>query len=288
MTNDYKNRKRTAMTGILALIACWFVQPASAILIAAETFEGYNATNLLNGLNGGVGWTSAWTANSSVDIVNTGGNLAAEIRTPAGLANNASHLSRKFDPSNTGGDIFLGIMLRPESFEDDDLIQFQLSNGATGTSSATISFGIRNQTNNPFFARVGMSANTTNSSVSALDGIDYLLVAKFSKDGSSRYNRTDLFINPVGSKEPATANATRINPSTGLLQLSLFNVRILSFEPNDAVILDTIRIATTFAEAAGTASVSIYEPSSIALFATGLIGVGCIRKKRRQAFSSKL
>ena len=281
MMINYTNRKRITIPGILALVACWFAQPASAILIAEETFEDYNATNLLNGRNGGTGWTNAWSANSSVDIINTGGNLAAEILTPAGLANNPSHLSRRFDPSNTGGDVFLGIMLRALSFEDDDFIQFQLSNGATGTSNSTISMGIRNQPNNPFFARVDGSSNTTNSSISALDGIDYLLVAKFSKDGASRYNRTDLFINPVGSTEPVTANATQINPSTGMSQLSLFNVRIFSFEPNDAVILDTIRIATTFAEVVGTATVSIYEPNSIVLFATGLIGVCCIKRKRR-------
>ena len=130
------------------------------------------------------------------------------------------------------------------------------------------------------FARVGSSGSgqTTNATANT----DFLLVANFSKDGSANYNRTDLFIDPPDFTEPGIADATAISAVTGLSSLSLFSVRNFNPEAGDTVFIDSLRLATTFADALGGAPIAVPEASTFTLLFASLLSLGFVGWRRRR------
>ena len=280
--------RRSVGWGCVAILWLGVVPLAHAAPIAFESFETYAAGADLNGNNNGVGWTAPWTADAGhvtvqLKTLQVGGQTrAVRIQPTAAIGNDDSILSRAFP--DTPGTLYLSLLLRVESFENDDFVQLQVSDGAVGDNSATLSFGVRNQTGNPFFARVGTSANTTNAAVGAADDTDYFLVAKFSRDGSVTFNRVDLFLNPTSPVEADhTPIAIRSTPSTGLNELSLFNVRVNSLEADDRIFLDNLRIGTTFADVVPAQS-EVPEPGTLALWGLGLAAaVGWARCASRRS-----
>jgi hypothetical protein len=266
---------------IAATLLLWAAQPTSAAPIAFEGFESYTAGSNLNGGSGGSGWTGNWTAVAGVTTqtqhLQVGAN-DGQLQAGRILAVTNDSAMRRAFPATTG-DVYLSFLLRLESFEDDDFVQFQLSDGATGDNAATLSVGVRNSAGNPFFARVGGNANTTNSAVLAADNTDYFLVARFSMDGAASYNRVDLFLDPTSNVEgDQIPIATRINPATGLTQLDLFNVRTASLEAGDTVFVDNILIGTSFADV-----VPVPEPSSLVALCLGAGALVLYRRRQTRA-----
>lgn len=254
--------------------------PAQA---AYEGFETYSPGSNLNGLSGGAGWTSAWASTgSSVAIESVmlddpaanvdGGAQAAHIQPAANVTDTSGFISRTFGAMT--GDVYLGLLIRVSSFDDGDFLQIQLSDGAIGNDSNTLSVGIQQASGNPFFARVGTSGNSSvNSSTQAADDTDFLLVAKFSKDGSGQYAHTDLYINPTDPfHEPLVANASASSSAPSITQLTRLSARLFSIETDDVIRLDEIRISSNFSGALG-----IPEPASI-----GLLGAGMLMLMRRR------
>ncbi len=101
------------------------------------------------------------------------------------------------------------------------------------------------------------------------------MVGKFSKDGgSATYNRVDFFVDPVGLTEPAMADATRDGIDSTLNELSLFTVRTALMEGTETILIDDLRVATSFAAA-------VPEPSSLLLAAVAVSGLLGLRRQRR-------
>ena len=276
-----------------ALLLVVTVETAHAVTLGADDFESYIAGSNLHGGAGGTDWSGPWAAHQGATTSHTtvqtktlvdpngnvsGGTQAARFQPTSNLGDIGSFLSRPF--ASTTDTVYVGMLLRAEVMDNGDFIIFQVSNGATGNTTATMGFGLRNQTNNPLFARVGSSGSgqTTNSSTNATANTDFLLVAKFSKDGSANYNRTDLYINP-SLTEPAVADATAISGVTGINTLSLFNIRHFNPESGDRIFIDSLNISTTYAEALGIADNVIPEPATCVL---GLLGATLLVARRRR------
>jgi hypothetical protein len=259
---------------------------STAALIASDDFEDYTAGVNLNTGAEGSGWSSNWSANlddttvQSVSLSNgtvSGGSQAGRFQATENRSDISDALSRDF--ASQSGDVYMSFLLQSTSgLGGDDFYNFQITNGAVGNTSAALGVGIRNFGGNPFFARVGSSSNaTTNASTNATQGTTFFLVAKFSKDGSANYNRTDLYINP-GLTEPVTSDATATSNVTGLSSVSLFTVRSFQPELGDTVLFDELRIGTTFADVLPTPA-AIPEPSTPLLILLGTSGLALLRRR---------
>lgn len=242
-----------------------------AALLTYDGFEDYTVGTGLSGGSQGTGWTSNWTADvaattqtkSLVDgngLVD-GGVKALRMMPTTNQSDLGNFMSRNF--ASQSGDLYISFLIRHENgIGNDDFYNFQVTNGLTGNTAAAMGVGIRNAGGSPFFARVGSSSSgqTTNATTNAAINTTYLLVAKFSKDGSANYNRVDLFINPSSTAEPGMASATATSNVTGLTSLSTFTVRNFQPEANDTLFFDELRIGTSFADV-----LPVPEPSSAML-----------------------
>ena len=234
-------------------------------LIAHEDFESYTVGSGLNGQSGGTGFTGAWSADARATIhaismsdpnnkINGGSNaLKLQLNAvPVGFVDITNAFNRPFaDQTDT---LYVSYLVRVESFDNDDFLAVINSDGATGDNANSLSTGVRNNTNNPIFSRVGASSggdtdNVTGSTVP--DDTTILVVAKYSKTGGSpTYNQTEVFINPTGNFEPARAAVSNSSQPT-INELSLLAGRFRVNETNDVAYLDSFRVATTFASAVG-------------------------------------
>jgi hypothetical protein len=233
--------------------------------LASDAID-YTEGDVLNSQAGGIGWTDAWFAESNVTIQGGAASIAG--------ADFPHLMSRPFAP--TSDTLYVGMQLRTDMW-DNDFMQLQVSNGATGNGANTMTVGLDGRNAIGFYSRIGTSGQGSSFSTGATfaDATDYLLVGKFSKDGgSATYNRVDFFVDPVGLTEPAMADATRDGIDSTLNELSLFTVRTALMEGTETILIDDLRVATSFAAA-------VPEPSSLLLAAvavTGLLG----RCRRRQ------
>ncbi|WP_269523000.1 hypothetical protein [Coraliomargarita parva] len=275
---------RSSVSILLALAT--MTGTASASLVAYDGFDGYTAGTALNGGAQGSGWTSDWAEATAGDStiqtaglidpngLVSGGSQALLSQPTAARSNVDDYLTRTF--AAQAGDVYISFLLQAGTgIDTSDFYNFQVSNGATGNASDALGVGIRNTSGNPFFARVGSSNDnaTTNSLTSSTTGETFLVVAKFSKDGSTEYNRTDLYLNPTSSSEPLTADASATADITGLSEISLFSVRNYNPESGDTIWIDELRIGTTFASV-------VPEPSSFALIA-GFMSMTWVMLRRR-------
>lgn len=269
---------------LLSLIMISLSAFANAALIAYDGFESYSAGSELGGGSGGNDWSGNWQSTdphvTSQGFILTdptgninGGSQSARLQPTVDLGDTASFMSRGFT-ATTGSDVYVSFLIRNAGGVDSgDFYNFQVSDGATGNSSSALGVGIRNANGNPFFARAGSSSNaTTNSSTSAALDTTFLIVARFSMNGGSTYQRTDLYINPTGPSDPGTADATATF-NTGLTQLSLLSVRNFSPEALDTLYIDELRVGTTFADV-------IPEPSAALLAAFGALGILLLMRRR--------
>lgn len=259
---------------------------AHSAIIASDDFEDYLAGSNIHNGNFGSGFTNPWNAvgdhstaqSNSLSVPSSGvdgGSQALRLQPTTNLGDEGSFISRTI-PATTDT-LYLSMIVRKEVMDGSDFINFMVSDGATGNTNGALSFGLRNVSGNPIFARVGSSSSgQTIDSINAVANTNYLLIGKFSKDGSANYNRADLYINPTSAVEPGTADAIAISSVTGIDTLSLFNVRHFQPEAGDTIWVDRMVFATSFEEAFS----GIPEPSTTTVL--GLVaGLGLLRRRRK-------
>lgn len=272
-----------------ALASSLWATHSHAALIAYEDFESYVAGSALNGQSGGTGFTGAWTSDprSTVqaisitdpnNLVNGGSNALRMQLTANASTDIANAFSRTFAAET--GTVYVSYLVRVESFEDNDFLAVINSNGAVGNNGDTLSTGVRNNGGNPIYSRVGGSSapgDTDNvgsgAGSSVPDNTNFLVVAKYSKVGGSlTYNQTEVFVNPAGYFEPVRSAVSNSSQPT-ISQLSLLTGRFLGNEINDVAYVDSLRVATTFADAVGLTGPKLKE-ANIGAFADAHIQSG--------------
>ncbi|MEX0775888.1 MAG: PEP-CTERM sorting domain-containing protein [Phycisphaeraceae bacterium] len=268
-------RVRAALLTLLAsVILAVAAPPMQAALVAWDDFESHAAGSGLSGGAGGAGWTSNWSADPGVLVQNAqvdqGGSRSAEI---AGAVNSVSVANRSFATRTTT--TYFSVRIEAVAgLENSDFLHFYLGNSTSTINGNNNSggVGLLSTTTSFLGTRVGTSngGTTVSSSTTAIQGTTYLLVGKLWKDGSSNFNRIDLFIDPASSTEPVTANATQTGDS-GLGGISVFGVRSFNFDSGDIYQFDSVRIGTTFADV-------IPEPASAALLLGGVLA--CLNRRR--------
>jgi hypothetical protein len=258
-----------------------------AAIIAHDDFESYTDASTVIGGTGGSGWAQPWIGNtttatplalaSSGKIAGYGKSLELGVTT---AAENRGIAVRQF-PTQTG-DFYIGMVLQTTNGWDGDFWQPYLNNSylTTDTVNASFSFGLLNDSPlNRYFARKGGPAGNITTASSTLQHTSvsndiHTVIAKFSKStgmASDLYDQVTLWVDQTTEGTPTAAVAAADVGTTALnaSSLSVLHFRVSSLESTDRVYLDSLTVATSFAEA-----LPIPEPSGIALLIVGLAFVG--------------
>ena len=228
--------------------------PISAALISYDG-AAYEATNSLNGLNGGTGWTNAW--NGPNDVL-TGGlnypgllaqsnrfavdaNLAttrASFRTPD--TNGFDHLLRSDRRwGRAGTEVWVSLLMRRETSDIATYAGLSLFN----LSVEQLFIGTPNNEEHWGVHLPVLGGGTTVSSRRIVRNETVLLVARLTFPISGPTNRVDLFVNPKPGVVPTTPDATRtVNTPIAFTQL-----RLEGGSPGTAS-FDEIRFGETYAD----------------------------------------
>jgi hypothetical protein len=249
--------------------------------IAFDGFESYSAGSGLSGgsagtgvtgPNGEFGWTSAWTAISGINVQSPG-LTGARTGEADDATNSITAATRGFTPQTDT--VYFSLQYNAAAgAEGSDFLHFYLSNDAAINNNSggigDIDTGLVR-----FGARVGGTngGTTSNSASDYAAATTYLLVGKLSKTTAGNYNRIDLFINPAGTTEPGTADATQ-SGDAGIATVSVFALRTFNLDAGDKYRFDNVRIGTTFADVTP-------EPATVSLLLCG--GLGLLARRRRRA-----
>jgi hypothetical protein len=246
------------MKGILAIISITIITNiARADLTAYEGFD-YNVNESLTGLDGGIGWSSAWTTNGGLGGIVVKGLTYSDVngnqlvRSGGAYAvNSAQHFYQTIrDTDLTFGtaetSVWLSFIIQQASISTG-------TNYATGTIGTGYSFGsnamiagIGGPTAYPFInSFYASSGGIADTSLTMLSGESAFLVLRF--DFSTSGNDTlNLWYNPTLDNLPGEP----------LLMLSSKNYAsvisglTLAHGDNRSFIYDEIRIGTDFASVA--------------------------------------
>ncbi len=272
------------------LVSTGLAVPIRASLIAQDDFESYSpvTTTTLAGAAGGTGWTGGWASNAAsgtLDVVThtlaaggiSGATQAARLQDINGGANAGYALSRAF--TRQTGPVYASFLLRADNLSGNEFVNVYLSDGliASGDANEMYGAGITlGGTDLPFFMRIGTSSGgvTKTTSIKSIDPVqDFLVVLKVTKTVSQFYQQADLWVfdanttAPGSEPTPLASGNKAANPNG----LQYINVRTLNIAQGETLLLDNIRIGTTWN------SVTVPEPAS---FALGLPALLLMRRRR--------
>lgn len=250
---------------------------ATAILVAYDSFD-YTVGSSLATLNGGAGFSSAW----SIQQTTAGGNGTVLVST-SGVTTTPSHATnstagngiygvRSFDRINTGTVYFSFLVDNVNDTDGSRFIAFSLMDGSTEKAYLGQSGG-----GSLWGAFGALNLNSTTASRPSVSGMTQL-VLKVEFDQSGINDRATLFVNPdLSGTEPTSGYFT----STGDYFTNGFNgIRMGSGFANGSqtttvASFDEVRIATDWVSLAQTP-----EPGRMLLVVCGLAGV--VMRRRRK------
>jgi hypothetical protein len=275
---------RTVLVGMIVIAAA----AASAGVVATESFDSYSPGAFANGSSGGTGWAAGWIIPGTVAPTIEVGGLS--YSSGAVSINGGTHRLRQDVASDISGaafpamralgtvqtgTLYMSMLVRPISTEDNDFYQFGLAEGAGEPYGSVV---IDHLSNTDYRVRAGNSLDGLNGSLGvALTNNDtVLLVVKVHKI-SSNYTVTAC-ANPTSLTEGANTWVTA-GAKAGYDQISHWAFRSARIETTDEIDIDEIKIATTFAEVVtGSAAGGDLVPEPAGL---GLVGLALVLKRRR-------
>lgn len=257
---------------IACLLAC---SPfAKATLLAADDFN--YSLGSLNGANAGSGWAGAWTAAAGAAIVDPAVDLNGN-RALAVSANNDNLAWRTLD-SSYSGTAYISMLMQVGSgtVNNNDFVSLWLDSVTTGAHTTRPQLGIKGNISgsNDIFARSTGTAGSFAAGSDLLAGQTVLVVGKLSKVSSTTYNQFDLWFNPVAG-DAATPDAS-FSGNSGLSALTILGLRSANLDTGDTILIDDLRLATTWNDVS-----PVPEPSSLALSALGMFVLMSYRRRRQ-------
>ena len=257
--------------------------------------EGFSyPTGDLNGRFGGVGWLTSWAATTAHEsVVQPATPLQYAI--PGGAlvdgGDRALAITGNADPNPLatrtllnpfdGNDVYISFLLRwaAGTVGQNDFVSVYFGN--TGGPQIGVK-GNENTTdpNRPdFFVRTTSANNTHFGNIT--DDSTFFIVGHLLKNASANYNQFELWVNPAygdwGSPDVVSAIA-----DSGVSFFSLVGLRSVNLDTGEEVLLDELRIGTTWDEVVPLGMI-IPEPCTVLLVAGGLLALARRRRKGRAA-----
>jgi len=289
--------------GLVAVLVCWFfVMSTTTVLAGLIAYEGfdYDPGNIAT-LNGGTGWTAAWTSNSTTGSVvsggltytDTNGNqlvVSGNSAVSSGQAASAQTV-RDLPQTGTGGTTtwlsYIGQRLAPHATADENLARAaSLQIHDVGTSPVE-KLAIGKGTTNPpsqtnwSILHSGNVANAVYSTVPQLS--QAFLVVRIDHLGDTTVpDNAWLWVNPLLSSEPNTADAAAL--FIGAIDFSYDRIRIFAGNtsggnPYAQIAYDEIRFGTEYADISPFIP-GIPEPGTVILSALAMLGIASMRTRR--------
>lgn len=270
----------TATVTLATLTLLFATGPASAAVIASDDFESYELGSILDQGAIGSGWDSAYSGLAATKTATISERNVAEVMPGFGQSldlwfsavgtnvTNNNMVQRLFTPQY-GNTVYVGFAFKTAGFEFDEGIagdMFQLyvnhlsnDTGTGGSQGDSLSCGVDYTHGTPedpsgeggYFVR--KSGDQTATSFLHTDGVVHRIVMRVAVEDvvAACYDQVAVF---VDQDTEGTPDALRdwdetTNPTTLTPEISRLHLRLWGLEVDDHVYIDSLCIATTYAEA---------------------------------------
>ncbi|MBI1367664.1 MAG: hypothetical protein GC162_03320 [Planctomycetes bacterium] len=251
---------KISIAGACVMTMAMGLNMAHAASVATDNFESYSAGSQLAGLNGGTGFSAAWSVPSipaaNITIVNQslsylGGSIGATGGTKAvQLTNSNSTAEVAFTRNLTtaqSGTVYYSFLYRTSGLSNsavgDEFFQTGLNNAASNPNISAVDNVSGGQRQDAI--RAGTSGGVQ-SGIPLVNDVTYLIVVKAQKTGSN-YDKLTLYVNPTNITESYNTS-TVTTSSSGISSITDFVTRKARLSSGDTFILDNIAVGTTFAD----------------------------------------
>lgn len=239
---------------------------AQASLIAYDGFE-YTGGENLGGQSGGTGWSTAWTAATSLKISSPG--LTSGVLPTTGLAVSGptafAEVKREFAPVT--GRVWMSALVRFNTLPSGSFFEFKMFEPGNVNRAAQFGF---NGNSNKLFTNHDFGGALRETDFTPVTGETYRFVFTYASNGAAP---TALYINPtLGALTPESplASVTFSGNNWGLNSIGGFRL----FADRANISLDEVRVGTTYGDVA-----PVPEPATLTAMFVGLAALA--RRRRR-------
>lgn len=254
--------------------------PANAAVIAQDGFQSYGV-GALDGASGGSGWGGAWSATGNATVTDPATNLSGD-RAMALSGNNSNAAVRTLASTFNGDSLFVSFLLQADRgtvIDRNDFMGVWVDLGVSNGGSNRPNLGVKgNQDSaagtNDLFVRT-TSTNGSFAADSDLDVLEtWLVVGHLYRTGAGNYTNFDLWVNPTGA-DLLTPDAS-FTGNAGVAAIDRIGVRLANLDSGDRLLIDNLRLSTTFEEAT-----AVPEPGVLGLLGLGLSAMAMLRRRKR-------